>query len=622
LPGSSCRRTHSKNRTGEVGMSGKRILFLIATFVLLFAQFISAQPKIEIIYPKEGDQVIASDSTFIFGNVWPWQSFFYVNGKRAKVYPNGTFLAVVPVKPGSFTFFCRAFLQGESLSKQRNVYIPHFLETSKPDSLTLDSSYVFPKEDWSLNPGDIFKVAVKGTPNCKATFSIEGTAENLPMTELPPKRSYHWGEARFGQSIHYQMSEVRGIYTGSYIFQSWDWAENRKIIFRLHNDSGKTVEITAPGKLSINQSTIPKIAQLKEDVMRARSGPRIGNQLFLQKGVKVYITGKRGDDVRVRFSEKDEIWIKRKSLEFLPPGSTLPEAIVSAIRTSGQEKWSSVEVILDQRLPFRVEQTWRPASLEITFYGVSTNSDSMRLDLNDAFFRDISWHQKERNAYTLKIDLNQKQHWGYDPVYNNGNLTINVKKKPKIARWPNSPLKNIVVCLDPGHSPETGTIGPSGVMEKDINFEYCEQLKTALEEKGAVVVFTHGKFDGIDIESRSKMAAFLKADILLSLHFNALPDGVNPFKPRGISTYYNQPHSYRLAYLIQNNLLEKTKARNFGFHYSTFAVCRTPQMISVLTEPGFLTIPEEEKLITSESYQKKVVNAIKKALEQFLKESR
>ena len=112
----------------------------------------------------------------------------------------------------------------------------------------------------------------------------------------------------------------------------------------------------------------------------------------------------------------------------------------------------------------------------------------------------------------------------------------------------------------------------------------------------------------------------MEADILLSMHFNGLPDGVDPTKTHGISTYYYQPQGYRLAYLIQKKLLNRTGVKNFGLFYNNLAICRTTQMISVLVEPGFIIHPWEEILIASAAYREKVVAAISEAIEQFLKE--
>ena len=602
-------------------MRGVRSSYFLIVFILFFGKFLSAQPKIEIIYPKKGDLIIASDSTFIFGNVWPKSSQIFVNEKPAVMYPNGSFLAVVPVEPGEFIFTCLAVFEGEKKSKSRQVHIPHYLKTSTSDSIVFDSSYVFPRKDWQLRRGDIFKVAVKGTPGLKATFSIEGLAKNLPMRELPSKRRRNWGEAKFRQGTNYQMSKVQGIYTGSYLIDSLDIGSEKQIFFKLENDSGKVVQTTAKGTLSIDTLNTPETVQLTKEVIKLQRGWRIGGQLYLPQGAQFKLTGTRGDHVRIQFLENKQFWIKKENIKIIHPDTTADSAIVSTIRTHFQDKWAGVEIFLNQKLPFKVEELNKPTRVAVTFYG-KVNKDSVQIALTDPLINDIQWEQKEPGTSILKIELNQDEHWGYDPYYENGNFFINIKKKPKISQWPYSPLKNIVICLDPGHNPDLGAVSASGIFEKDVNFEYCSDLKKRLEKKGAFVVLTHNNANGINIQDRGKLAKFLEADILLSIHFNALPDGVNPYKIRGISSYYYHPHSYQLASLIQENMIEKTEMPSFGFYYSSLAICRIPQMISVLVEPGFITIPEEEILITSELYKNKILNGIVKALEEFLKERR
>jgi len=597
------------------------IVLLLATSFIC-ANSIHAEIKIEVIYPKEGRQVTASEATFIFGNVTPVEVDFLVNNVPTKVYPNGAFLAYVPVEPGNFTFVCQAVANGDTTKVIRNVYIPYYLKTSPRNSFAIDTSYVFPEENWELQPGDVFKVAVKGTPGCKASFLIEGLVHDLPMAEIPPKKSFYWGEAVFGQGTNSQMPDVKGIYTGAYIIQTWDWASNREVRFKLKDNAGNVVETVAAGKLSIDNSSIPKIAELTQEVTIAQTGPRLGYQLFLPEGVKVWITGRRGNYMRIRLSESDEVWISDENAKILPPGTPLPEGVVNVIQAKGFEKKTRVTLFLDQRLPFKVEQIVMPAALWITFYGLTANADWIKLDLDDPLIREIRWEQKEMGVYQIKIDLNQEQHWGYNSVYEDGNFYIDIKKKPNIHGWPASPFKDIVICLDPGHGPELGAIGPKGFAEKDMTYKYCVDLKRELENKGAFVALTRGEQDGATLKARTRLATFMEADILLSLHFNALPDGVDPFKNHGISTYYYHPQSYRLAYLIQKMLLKQTKMKNFGLFYDNLVICRPPQMIAVLTEPGFIMHPWEEILIASEIYRERVVDAIVKAIEQFLKESK
>ena len=400
-------------------MSGNSIFFVLLLILLSGCQLLFAQPRLNIIYPKENDQIIASDSTFIYGNFWPKAAEISINNKKAAIFPNGTFLAMIPINTGHFSIKCQASFDGDTTTVLRNIYVPFYLKSCPKDTLVIDTSYVFPRENWGLYPGDVINVAIKASPGCSASFKINGLTDDLPMVELKPKARHYWGEAIFGQGTNSQMAEVQGIYTGSYIIQPWDWGANRKISFQLQDKNGATIEASAPGRINIDPSPIPKIAQLIKNVVRVRRGPRIGGQLFLPKGAIVNVENTRGDYIRIRYSENNDVWIKKENLLISPQGTTKPEGYISAIHTRSKENWSTVEVMLDHRLPFKVEQNTKPAFLEVTFYGVGANNDSIRLEFDDPLINDIKWEQKSLNVYSLKIGLNQKSHWGYDPFYEN-----------------------------------------------------------------------------------------------------------------------------------------------------------------------------------------------------------
>jgi len=595
---------------------------LCAVILFISANFSQAQIKIELIYPKEGNQVIAAESTFVFGNVSPVEVDLSVNNISTEVYPNGAFLAFVPVEPGNFSFTLQAIASNDTARMVRNVNIPHYLKTSSTDHLVIDTSYVFPKEDWELQPGEVFRVAFKGSPNCKATFSIEGLIEDIPMAEILARRSFYWGEAIFGQGTNSQMTEVKGIYTGAYFIKNQDQANARNVRFKLKDQNGNVTQIVAPGKFNIENSATPKIGEFTKDTEIASTGFGSGGKLSLSQGVKVQLTAQRGNYARIKFSKDDEIWIRNENIKILATDTPLSRGVLSNIQTETFETKTRVKICVDQKLPYKFEQGVNPTTLLITLYNINENIDWIKLDYNDPLIKQMSWERKTANVYQVKIELNQDQHWGYHPYYEDDGLIIDIKKKPNIHGWPNSSLKDIVICLDPGHGPEFGAIGPKGFTEKDLNYRYCVALKQKLEERGAFVVLTRGENYGASMKARTQLAIFMEADILLSLHFNALPDGVNPFKYHGISTYYYHPQSHRLASMIQKKLVKQTKVKDFGLFCENLAICRPSQMIAVLVEPGFIMHPWEEILIASETYQERVVDAVVNSIEEFLKESK
>ena len=97
----------------------------------------------------------------------------------------------------------------------------------------------------------------------------------------------------------------------------------------------------------------------------------------------------------------------------------------------------------------------------------------------------------------------------------------------------------------------------------------------------------------VELYERVKIAQINEADILISIHNNALPDGQNPYVVHGTSTYYYHPQAYKLAQCVQNRLLEKTKFQDHGIRKGSLALVRPTMPVSILVEVGFMINPFE-----------------------------
>jgi N-acetylmuramoyl-L-alanine amidase len=124
---------------------------------------------------------------------------------------------------------------------------------------------------------------------------------------------------------------------------------------------------------------------------------------------------------------------------------------------------------------------------------------------------------------------------------------------------------------------------------------------------------------GLPLIARPKLADSSRADLFVSLHYNALPDGVDPNRNRGSSAYYFHPQSYKLAEAILRRMLRRLKLPNFGLYYDNLAVCRVTSMPSALIEPAFLMHPLEEMRILDPEFREKLATAIVEGLEDFVK---
>ncbi|MGH9700877.1 MAG: N-acetylmuramoyl-L-alanine amidase, partial [Candidatus Acidiferrales bacterium] len=98
-------------------------------------------------------------------------------------------------------------------------------------------------------------------------------------------------------------------------------------------------------------------------------------------------------------------------------------------------------------------------------------------------------------------------------------------------------LKISRIVIDAGHGgKDTGTIGPHGLMEKDLCLDVALRLGKEIEEKlpGAQVIYTRKDDTFIPLEERTAIANQAKADLFISIHANSSHDHA----ARGVETYY------------------------------------------------------------------------------------
>ncbi|MDU0206136.1 MULTISPECIES: N-acetylmuramoyl-L-alanine amidase CwlD [Paenibacillus] len=187
------------------------------------------------------------------------------------------------------------------------------------------------------------------------------------------------------------------------------------------------------------------------------------------------------------------------------------------------------------------------------------------------------------------------------------------------------PLSGKTIALDAGHGgPDGGASSKEGVIEKDINLAITLQLRDYLQQAGALVVMTretdtdladpgtkgYSKRKTEDLHNRADMINEKNADMFLSVHLNSIPSP----KWKGAQTFYytNNPNNSNLAALIQLELkrnLENTD-RIAKPADKTVYLLKTLKIPSALVEVGFLSNPDEARLLADEKYQKMVAAAI------------
>lgn len=177
-----------------------------------------------------------------------------------------------------------------------------------------------------------------------------------------------------------------------------------------------------------------------------------------------------------------------------------------------------------------------------------------------------------------------------------------------------APLSGRTIVVDPGHGGSTGATGVNGVKEDQNNLSIALKLKPLLEAAGARVVLTRdGDYvpsrKGLgQLASRTSLANDLGADLFISIHQNSV---VGYGGGSGLITYYAWgENSRRLARSVHGAILRRTGLKNLKVQSRGVYVLRETRMPAILIEGGFLSNPEEARLISSDAFHAKEARAI------------
>ena len=213
------------------------------------------------------------------------------------------------------------------------------------------------------------------------------------------------------------------------------------------------------------------------------------------------------------------------------------------------------------------------------------------------------------------------------------------------------------IVVDAGHGGhDTGTIGPNGLLEKDLVLEVALRLGKLLESRlGAEVVYTRDDDTFIPLETRTAIANQNQADLFISVHANSSRDP----QARGVETYYLNftsnadalevaarenavseksihelqdlvkkialkekiEESREFASDVQNSLygsLSTKGMRNRGVKKAPFIVLIGANMPSILAEISFVSNPTDAKKLKTPEYRQKIAEALYKGVSKYV----
>ncbi len=220
-------------------------------------------------------------------------------------------------------------------------------------------------------------------------------------------------------------------------------------------------------------------------------------------------------------------------------------------------------------------------------------------------------------------------------------------------------LKIGKIVIDPGHGGhDTGTIGPTGLEEKDLVLDVSRRLGKLLQTRlGSEVIYTRKDDTFIPLETRTAIANQEAADLFVSVHANSSHDP----DARGVETYYlnftSSPEALEVA-ARENAVSEKSihelqdlvkkialkekieesqefaadvqrslhtglaakspGQRDRGVKKAPFIVLIGANMPSILAEISFLSNPGDEHRLETADYRQKIAESLYRGIAKYV----
>jgi len=357
------------------------------------------------------------------------------------------------------------------------------------------------------------------------------------------------------------------------------------------------------------------------------------------------------------------------TLLFSTPLDAADKAEIKNIRSWSSQGYTRVIIDLSQPVEFTKKRLSSPDRLYFDLKNSKIPREIQNnLPVGDGILKSVRAGQFDPDTVRIVLDLETMDDFNAYILDDPAKLVIdvNAKKPEKLV------VTRRVVVLDPGHGGhDPGAVGKKGLQEKDVVLDVALKIKEILtKEPNIEIVLTRDRDVFIRLEERSLIALQKEADLFVSIHANASPNR----GARGIETYlqnwtneeeairvaarenyvslkrmkekmaqyksddlgkilsdlnrdYKRDESVALANYIQSSLYSNVarvhaKTVNLGVKQAMFFVLMGASMPpSILAEVSFVSNPEEERLLASDSYRGVIAKSIASGIKTYFSSS-
>lgn len=334
---------------------------------------------------------------------------------------------------------------------------------------------------------------------------------------------------------------------------------------------------------------------------------------FFPRGTRTHAVARINQDVLVRLDSGSTAWVPLEDIHALPLADDLRPAVMGSLSFSALPGLVRLRVPLSHTAPVRVDEELR--SLRITLYDVVGDADWTRYGPGTGFVSSATWCQEFSDRLVIELQFDRLL-WGWRVQTSGADLLFEFREAPRID--PAHPLRGRHIAVDAGHPP-AGACGPTGLCEPEANLAIALDLERQLRRLGARVTMTRRGNESVGLWPRVALADSVAAELLVSIHNNALADGVNPATNVGTSTFYNHAAALPLARAVQDGLLRALGQSDLGVGRGDLALVRPTWYPAILTEGLFLMVPEQEAALRTTTGSHRYATGVVAGLTSYLR---
>lgn len=390
------------------------------------------------------------------------------------------------------------------------------------------------------------------------------------------------------------------------------------------SNGAEKIQLDLQTKLRIKRIGDFPVVKVKNEHSRLTynlASPRLGGPIRseLGPGVILKTSGKTGDYYRIKLSSIENGFVHKDDVDLLPEETVSPSYSITTMSCGPTPDADVLTIPYPESVPYEIYPEPDQKRIVVSLYGVQTASTWITHMNKRKIIERVTWQQTTPDTYKIFVHLNTSNIWGYDIKPDGKRLILKVKYPPAFDLTNKSPFTGLKIAIEAGHGgSNTGAVGLSGLLEKDINLDLSLRLGELCRSLGAEVLQVRDSDKDMSLLSKRNFAIKSDGDILISIHANA--GGRGYLSVAGTSTYWHNPFWAPLAGSIYDRLLE-LDLKEFGVVGSfNYTVTRASQMPSVLVEQAFMSHAEDEEKLANPQFRQQMAQKICDGLIDYLKD--